>query len=191
MQHRKNIFLTKTLFIIVLGWALLHPSFSYAQWPEVMSSAWDDSFREWQVYGEGEEQIGFIKMQYEFNDDWTEWMYQIGDESGFIRNKFKDNPNLWELRGGNLVYNARTQWPNDPLTWLISGEGVRMTLKSKYTNILEEWSATDSNVGDFMMYTFYENDPRDWETRENLNNDKLHLKVFLMFLVVINSAPRQ
>ena len=186
MQIRKNIFLSKILFI--MAWVGASPSLIFlCTWPKVLSSAWEDSSG-MAGYGKARAQIGFIKCRMNSND-WTEWMYQIGDESGFIVQIQR-----WSQLMGIKRWKSGLQRPYSVAQWsphlAYQREGVRITLKSN-SRYFGRMSATDSNVGDFLMYTFYENDPRDWETRENLDEDKLHLKVFLMFLVVINSAPRQ
>lgn len=163
-----------------------------AQWPVALTTRWQDSFREWVFYAEGDEEIGYLRLRWDMYDDWGEWEYRIDEVSGMIRTKWKDDWSVWELTGGNELYTARTMWSGDPLTWQVSGEGLRVTLGSRYTNQLEEWRLTDSNSGEFAMYTYQQRDLRDWLAPDELGEEvSIHAKIFLMFLVVVNSVPRQ
>jgi hypothetical protein len=167
-----------------------------AQYLTGISSYYDDSFVEWRFYAEneaGDEDEGTLKITWQLReDDWTEWDYRIGEAFGSIKMKWKDNPEEWELRGGNRIVTARTVWPGQFTEWRITDNTTTLTLKSKWTNQSDEWLLRDSNYGDFLMYSSYERDSRDWVIEDGLN-DKVNfeLKLMMMFMVMFNSTPKQ
>ena len=106
--------------------------------------------------------------------------------------KWKDSPEEWELRGNNSIISARTVWPGQFTEWRITDNKTTLTLKSKWTNQADEWLLRSSNNGDFFMYMSYERDPRDWVIEDGLDeNVSFEMKVFMMFVVMFNSTPKQ
>jgi hypothetical protein len=161
-----------------------------------ISSYYDDSFVEWRFYSEdedGNEDEGTLKLTWQIrDDDWTEWDYRIGEVFGTIKLKWKDNPGEWELRGNNSIVSARTVWPGQFEEWRITDNTNTLTLKSKWSNQFDEWLLRSSNDGDFLMYSAYERDPRDWVIEDRLEeNISFEMKMMLMFVVMFNSTPRQ
>ncbi len=167
-----------------------------AQYLTGISSYYDDSFIEWRFYAEneaGDEDEGTLKITWQLReDDWTEWDYRIDEAFGTIKMKWKDNPEEWELRGNNSIISARTVWPGQFEEWRITDNTTTLTLKSKWTNQSDEWLLRNSNNGDFLMYTSYERDPRDWVIEDGLDDKvSFEMKMLMMFLVMFNSTPKQ
>lgn len=157
-----------------------------------ISTQWSDSFREWIIYTDNEELQGELRLRMMSADDWRQWEYRIGENTGTIRAKWPDRYDEWEVRGDNVVATARAIWRDDPREWRLIGQGGRLlTWKSRYGNILEEWILlTDENEGTFEMYTAYEGDPRDWVV---IDEAALSLPeaMLLVFVTVFNSTPKQ
>ncbi|MGK0387422.1 MAG: hypothetical protein ACI94Y_000148 [Maribacter sp.] len=156
-----------------------------------ISTAWDDSYKEWVIYTTDEEQEGEIELRWASKDDWSEWDYRLDEESGSIKQKWNNDPSQWELRGGNEIITMRTKWSNDFTEWRISAGGETFTLKSKYRNQLEEWELQGDTYGKFEMYTTYENDPRDWEIIDELDEEvSFHIKMAMLFIVMYHGTPK-
>lgn len=183
----------KTLAILGLLALVLQ---AQAQYLSGLSSYYDDSFVEWRFYaedGDGDEMEGTLKLTWQLReDDWTEWDYRIGDASGTIKIKWRDNPAEWELRGNNSIVSARTVWPGQFDEWRITDNTTTLTLKSKWTNQWDNWLLRNSNNGKFEMYTSYERDPRDWEIVDELDDKvSFEMKLMLMFVTMFNSTPKR
>ncbi len=195
----------KSLFSIVLSCSVFSLS---AQTLSSISTRWNDSFVEWEVYTQvpqdttiaaseeteiEEEFSGEIKQRWlNIREDWSEWDYQLGEEQGTIKVKWKDNPSQWELRSydGNVI-TMRTAWSNDFTEWRITDNGISLTLKSRWTNQLDEWLVDDPQYGRFYMYTLRRSDPRDWAIDDKLDASiSASMKLAIIFLTVFNTAPR-
>lgn len=183
-----------------------------AQSMSSVRTRWSDSFVEWEIYrfvprdssdvspeqeeateAADEEVDGELKQRWRnVKDDWSEWDYEIGDEQGTIRVKWKDEPSQWELRSydGNII-TMRTSWPKDYTEWRVTDNSVTLTLKSKWKNQLDEWLVDDPTRGRFYMYTLRSRDPRDWAIEDRLDESvSAAMKTALIFLTVFNGSPR-
>lgn len=181
---------------------------SEAQTLSGISARWSDSFVEWELFASvadstqaedddseppDEELYGEMKLRWlDLRDDWTEWDYNLGDERGTIKMKWKDDPTQWELRTyDGAVVTMRAAWNNDFTEWRVTDNSVSLTLRSRWTNQLDEWQVTDSSRGAFYMYTVYRGDPRDWTIEDGLDESvSQHMKLALVFLSVFHSTPR-
>ena len=155
-------------------------------------TVWDDSFSEWEVYTDIEEdEEGSFTLRWPLSNDWSEWSFRLGSFSGVFEQQWKDNPNVWELRADNEVINIRTRWTNDFTEWRLTSGTVKLTLRSRYTNQLSEWYVVDKKYGSFEMVSENERDPRDWEIYDDLNDEiSMPFRLALSFIVITNSTPR-
>jgi hypothetical protein len=184
-----------------------------AQTLSSVSTRWSDSFVEWEVYAvmpqdtseteDGEEEdeespeeelYGELKLRWlNVRDDFSEWDYEMGEERGTIRQKWKDDLSQWELRsyGGNVV-TMRTLWSNDLTEWRVTDNSITLNLKSKWKNQFDEWLVDDSTRGKFYLYTYVQNDPRDWAIEDGLDESvSASMKTALIFLTVFIASPKQ
>ncbi len=176
-----------------------------------ISTRWSDSFVEWEIYAaiprdttrtepeedseEPDESLyGELKLRWlNVREDFSEWDYEIGEERGTIRQKWKDDPSQWELRSYNgPVVSMRTAWPNDFNEWRVTDNSISLNLKSRWTNQFDEWLVDDSAHGKFYMYTLIKNDPRDWAVEDSMDDSiSQSMKMALIFLTVFNGSPKQ
>ena len=157
-----------------------------------ISSLYNDSFVEWQLYTDDEEE-GELKIRWQSRgDDWSEWEYDLGEAFGNIKMKWKDSPEEWELRGNNKIVTARTLWTGDFREWRVTDGTYTFTLKTRWGNTWDDWQLRDETYGSFFIYTATEKDVRDWVVEDKLD-DKIpfETKMMLIFVVVFNSTPRQ
>ena len=163
-----------------------------AQFLTGISTRWNDSFSEWILYTDKEDREGELRLRWMSRNDWTEWEYRLGESTGRIKLKWRDNPNEWEIRGDNKVVTARTLWNNNFREWRITDNNRQLTLKSRYGNLLEEWVLRSTDYGHFEMATSWEGDPRDWIIIDELDEQiSLPMKMALVFVVVYHSSPKQ
>lgn len=179
-----------------------------------VSTRWSDSFVEWEIFAvmpeseetseadeeeedaeanPEEERYGEFKLRWlNVRDDFSEWDYQLGDERGTIRQKWKDDPSQWELRSydGNVI-TMRTMWSNDPTEWRVTDNSITLNLRSKWKNQFDEWLVEDPVRGRFYLYTYTERDPRDWAIEDDLDADvSPAMKMALIFLTVFFGSPK-
>ena len=178
----KKHFLSVSLFL--LPWLLA------AQYLTGVATYYNDSFSEWRFFTDIEEEEGTLRLQWE--GDWSEWDYRLGEISGTIKMKWKDKPDEWELRGNNNIVTARTLWNGDFTEWRIKSGSQTFTLKSKWKNQFDVWSIQNSNYGEFSLETNWERDPRDWNIFDALNDEvDFEAKVMVMFIVIFHSSPKE
>ena len=186
-----------------------------AQTLSSVSTRWSDSFVEWEIYAvmpqdtsqtdslkveeedseaPQEELYGELKLRWlNVREDFSEWDYELGEERGTIRQKWKDDLTQWELRSysGNVV-TMRTMWSNDFTEWRVTDNSITLNLKSKWKNQFDEWLVDDSTRGKLYLYTFTKGDPRDWAIEDYLNEEVTQpMKMALIFLTVFCGSPKQ
>ncbi|MFN7116319.1 MAG: hypothetical protein ACK4TA_05930 [Saprospiraceae bacterium] len=175
---------------ILLSSALLLTASVQAQVLTGISSKWSDSFGEWTIYTDNQELEGELRLRWLSTDNWTEWEYRLGEETGTIRMKWKDNPNEWEVRGNNEVVTMRTVLNGNFREWRIIGN-KNFDWKSRYGNTFDEWAIASSHLGTFNLLTAWEGNPSDWIIEDELDESiTLPTKMALVFLSVFFSSPK-
>ena len=176
-----------SLFILLF----LLTTVSYTQVLIGMGTRWNDTFKEWVLYTYDEGDEGELQLSWAFNDDWTSWQYSLLESNGTIKQKWKNNPNEWELRGENFIVTARTVWPDKFTEWRISDGQCTFTIRSRYGNNLEEWESRSEDCGQWRAYTTYEGDPRDWVIESELSHDSaFQLSMMAAFITMFHSTPK-
>lgn len=186
-------------------WSTLFLSQLHAQTISTVSTRWNDSFVEWDVYAsEGQDEAestdppeevlyGELKLRWlNVRDDFSEWTYELNGERGTIKQKWKNDPTQWELRTytGDVV-TMRASWSNDFSEWRLTNNSFSLTLGSRWKNRLDEWLTDDPNRGKFYIYTLREQDPRDWAVEDNLSEEVNEpMKMALIFLAIYHSTPK-
>lgn len=156
-----------------------------------MSAKWGDAFNEWTLYSDVEDEEGDLTMRWLSRNDWSEWNYSIGESSGSVRIKWKDDPSQWEVRGDGEIISIRMKWNNDITQWTLSDGTNRFTFKTRFGNNLNEWRLKDDSKGVFEVYTEYENDPRDWLIVDEMDEEiSLPMKMGMVFIAMINTVPK-
>lgn len=179
---RIHLILFLSLFAIIQG---------QAQDLYGMGTRWNDSFREWILYGATEEEDGYLRLNFPLNDELDNWEYRMGEAYGNIKLKWRGNPNEWELRGDNVIVTARTVWPGNFQEWRISDGSCTITLRPRYGNILEEWETRTSGCGGWVSYTSYQGDPRDWVVEYELDTpNAFQLSLMAAFISTFHSTPK-
>lgn len=176
---------------ILLGFLCMAPLITSAQRLSGITTRWSDAYSEWMIFAEEEEDPGELRQRWAGLNDWTEWEYRIGESTGQIRLKWKQDLNEWEIRGENQIITARTLWNNNFREWRITDNTRQFTLSSRYNNVVGEWEIRDSNAGTFSMYTAYDGDPRDWVIVDELDPSvSLPTKMAMVFMVIFHSIPK-
>lgn len=166
------------------------PVFSSAQLTAA-DTRWNDSFREWVLYGPEEREIGQLYLRSPFDDNWLDWVIELGEYTGQARQKWPGKPDAWEIRYANEVITARTVFPGDPTQWRIISPQTQLTFTARHPNLREEWLLRDDRYGRFSVYTLYEGDPRQWNV-EDQTGERISpaMKITLLFIALYHSTPR-
>ena len=163
-----------------------------AQYLSGISTLWSDSFVEWEIFTDDEEIVGELKMRWQMQEDWSEWDYRLEDAIGSIKQKWKNNSNEWELRGGNQIITARTIYRDDFTEWRITDNTKTLILKTRFGNNGNEWILEGKGYGFMEIFTEWENDPRDWLIVDELSEEiDLPMKMGAIFLAIYQSSPKQ
>jgi hypothetical protein len=152
-----------------------------------ISADWDDSLKEWTIYTHDDHLEGELQTRWMIEEDWSDWSIRLGGLDGRIKMKWKENPNEWELRSGNILVMARTAFNDDFREWRITSGRHDIRLKTRFGNIADEWDAS-SDHGRFSIRTAYQGDPRDWHIEDELEGVPLEVRVMLVFVAVYSSC---
>ena len=165
-----------------------------AQYLDGIGTKWSDDFTEWNIYTideEDEEQVGTLGLRWRTELDWSQWDFRLGELSGSIQRIFKNDPTQWEVRIGNEVTSIRTKWSNDFSEWRITDNTKTLTFQSRYTNNYDQWIVKGDTYGQFMMYTEWENDPREWIIVDELDEEiSFAMKLAMLFIATYHSSPK-
>jgi len=156
-----------------------------------VEAKWLDSFREWNIETEVDGLDGSLSATWALSDDWAEWGYDLGENTGSMKLKFAPDPNLWEFRSGNEVITARTIWSNDITEWRFTdGERIiQLRLKRDATPFI--WFSEGETHGFIDIYTEYEQDPRVWLIEDKLNEDiSVLYRMAMIFIAINHSSPK-
>lgn len=164
----------------------------FSQYIVGLHSRWEDSFHEWVILGEYEDDDGLLETRWKLKNDWTEWNFTFSGISGDIIMRHKSNPGFWETRSNGLLVTARAIWPQDPTQWQITFGNYKLILKTRFGLIGDEWLVDDEKAGTFYMYTEWEGDPRSWIIEDNLEeNIPVLVKIAMIHTVIMQSIPRK
>ncbi len=156
-----------------------------------IGTRYDDSFREWVITTVDEEVKGEMRMRWAFRDNWSEWDVRIGDLSATIEQKWKDDPNLWEITCDGVVVNAKTTWPGEFNRWKLSDGNHQFNWGTKYFNQRDEWLTDSRGKEKLLVYKYWEGDPREWVVVDDLAPDvSPAMKIAMIFLALHFSSPR-
>ena len=157
-----------------------------------ISTTYSDSFREWIIPTEDDDVIGELRMRWSLQNDWTEWDLTVGDIDATIIQKWKEDPNLWEIRCEGYVVTAKTVWRGEFNRWKLSDGKHQINWRSVYNNQLDEWATDNLDDYFFKVYTYREGDPRDWVIEDNLPADVSDaMRIAMIFLTIHFSSPHR
>ncbi len=157
-----------------------------------ISARYDDSFTEWIVYTDDEDETGEIKMRWMQRNDFTKWDYDIGGRYGRIETSRGNDLTEWRISGDEDIITMRPRFPRDISEWRITDNDKTIIFKTRYSNNGDEWLIETEKYGWFTIYTEYARDPRDWIIIDEMNEDvSMTMKVAMVFAAVFNASPRQ
>ena len=178
------------LIMVFIGMALQAQTDSTELNISGLSIAREDDFTDWDFYGNTDDPIGYLRLRWIFQKDWSEWDYRIGEETGSIKQRTKSDPNIWELRSGNVILTLKTIYTGDFNQWRITDDSQTLTFSTLYENVYDGWK-TSSKAGQFEIYTQWEMDPRDWIVYDKLKPEISNpFKISMIFLASYYSSPK-
>ena len=179
--------------IVKIFFLLFLPFILRGQYVLELHSEADDSFREWEIILEKDstEIEGTLRLTWGIDNDWSDWQYSIEELDGEISQKFNNNPGLWELRSDNKIVTISQVWPGDPTEWKIQCEGRKFTIRTIYSNQLDEWTLGEQALGELVVYTETQGDPRDWIVSDYmLDQFSFEERMAAVFIALFTSIPK-
>lgn len=147
-----------------------------------LSTKYDTRFDQWIIVTDSTDFTGTIEATWASLDDYTEWQYTLGDQSGIIRLRHKENPNVWEVMGGGEIIQARTVFPGELDHWQMQSGRIRVDVET-YRRDPEQWLAKYKNE-EIFFYTYEERDLRDWVV-ENKAAFSIPMQLGLIFIPIL------
>lgn len=154
-----------------------------------ISSVYDDSFTDWTIYAEDNMQ-GRLEPVYRLNNEWEQWNYRLGERSGYLKQKFENNPGLWELSNGTEIITMRPIFPGDYRSWRITDDDITLEISSVYGGYPVRWRI-EGDFGSLVVEQIYEGDPRDWVVYDQLNASiSWEMRLAAVGIAVLHSIPK-
>src|SRR5690625_3070285 len=147
------------------------------------STLYDDRFDKWILVTDDPNVEGGLEATWAVMQDWSEWQYTLGDRSGWIRLRNKNNLNIWEVVGDGQILEVRTIFPDEFDHWQVRYRNKTYDVRMPYRGDPEQWSLK-SKKDHFYFYTYYEGDIRDWVV-ENETDFPLPLQIGLTFIPIL------
>jgi hypothetical protein len=155
------------------------------------SARYNNDFVDWEIYTDKDSEKGNLTMTWQQPDDWTQWSYRIGEQTGTIKTKWGKDLSQWEVRGENKVITIQPYWQGDPNNWRITDNDFSLELQTKWRGRVNEWYINDSKRGQMNIFSEYQNDPRDWIIEDELEEVvSFPMKMAIIYIVIFNSVPR-
>lgn len=152
-----------------------------------INSEWDDEVKEWKLVCNEGELEGYVRMVWRLKNDITEWKYIVGEKNGFIKQKWENNPNTWELRSADGVINISTVYLNDFSSFRIKDGDHSITIENvSRTRDPIEWEIRDKDYGEFSWFNEFEFDIRDWIINDGLSEEiSFEMKLAAVFMTIV------
>ena len=190
MSKPFQFFRLKLFLILGIASLFFHSSIE-AQEIIGIGTRYNDSFRQWVITTADDELKGELLMRWDFRDDWSEWDLQIGELTASIEQKWKDDPNLWEIRCEGVVVNAKTVWPGEFNRCKLTDGQHQFNWGTEFFNLRDHWQSNNGGRESMDVYTYWEGDPREWVVEDNLPDDvSMAMKIAMVFLALHYSTPR-
>lgn len=148
-----------------------------------LSTQYDDRFDKWIIVTDVEGLEGTIEATWATLGDFSEWQYNLGDQSGIIRMRQKSDPNVWEIMGGGQIIEARTVFPGEMGHWQMHSGRQRVDVEI-FRRSPEQW-LVEKNEEEIFFYTYREHDLRDWIV-ENKATFSLPMQLALIFVPILH-----
>lgn len=171
--------------VVLLALALQFPL--WAQPLGGIFTRFENDLREWVITDPEGKETGFLRMRWALNNDITFWDYRVGDHSGEIRARWRDNFSEWEIHGDGLIITARRVWRDIPTEWrLTDDQGITLNWVTRWANTPEEWELREKReYGRFEQFTAWEGDPRDWVIIDEMDpNVPMPMRMGMVFLPI-------
>lgn len=169
-------------FSLICGFIITLCVDAQAQQVIGLSTQYDDRYDKWIIVTDTEGLEGTIEATWAMLGDFTEWQYNLGDQSGIIRMRQKNDPNVWEVLGGGEIIEARTVFPGERNHWQINNGRIRVDVKT-YRPQPEQW-LVEYKQEEIYFYTYQEYDLRDWVV-ENKATFNLPMQLALIFIPIL------
>ncbi len=176
-------------FHALIFWISLYSTI-HAQEIQFFQSYYSNDFREWILKDSAEQQLGTMRASWQFERDYSQWDIRIGELSGSIYHKWRDQNNDWEIRLQNDFYTAQAVWKGQFDSWRITNNN-----KTYYLNLIRDpdgfqWKLSKEQEELCFLYNTYFSDLREWtiEYFEKLNDPAL--MVAAIFIVSYYSTPK-
>ena len=158
----------------------------------VISTRWSDSFVEWEIYSNLEEEspCGELVMRWSQNNDWSQWDYRIGEVSGEIRTEWNDRMDEWQLTSEGEMVTMKTRWPGDFSEWRISDSDDEFIFSVENVTRPEEWQVKYQKNRKFQVYTEFEQDLRSWLIFQEGGALRPATQMAMVFVTILSTVPK-
>ncbi len=183
MQHLKILMTFRSNSILVL--VSFFCSLTYSQQVYFASSTSDIQLSDWNLFDSLENQVGNLSMAGLNNDAFNTWNLRIGEQSGFIKRRWKENLDQYDLLFDNERFSFSPIWPNHHDQWNIVT--ASSTFKYQIRINSDGYLSTAINSSDKeIIYIFNEFrfDPRDWilDYPTMMDNDAISLTCLFILI---------
>lgn len=155
-----------------------------------LSTVEDHHFGKWEIITNAPDLTGVVEGTWVAMNDWSEWQYALGDHTGWIKLRNKNDPNLWEVIGNDEIIHIRTIFPNEFNRWEVNNGRRSIDVETIRSGDVEQWEAGRRN-NTLFFYTYVEGDRRDWIIENNIPDLSVAMQLAITFIPILHVVPRQ
>lgn len=175
------------LFILLCIMLALSPYGLSAQGISDVHARFDDSIEEWELFDYDDEDLPsvLIRLNGIADRDLHLWDVDLGDMTGQISKKWKDQNDLWEFRVNGEIITARVKWKNDYSEWEIKDGQNTYVLKTQAFSRNSDWTFGQFKDVYWTIAPIRAHDFRDIELFYEFDEAQklVYLQIFSSFLV--------
>lgn len=169
----------------IIGLLLFFSQVLIAQDVIALRMMFDHDPTQWEVLAETEEDDGRLETFDQIDGRKMFWNYELYSAAGRIWNLFPGQYDNWRLQGDTISISMQTvfqgRWPE----WRLSDGDITLTLRAAHLSNPFYWTMDHPTHGKWEMYSYYEQDARDWEIIDELSETvPVEMKIAACFIVM-------
>lgn len=153
-------------------------------------AVYPNQIREWRFLDDEESDLGSLRARWIFEQDLSQWDIRLGELSGSVQQKWKNQPHDWEIRLHNSFIAAQPVWPRQYDTWRLQFNDRVYTFSMDYDPEGSLWRLTTDETDILAIYNTYLYDFMDWTLEYASDVDDPILVVASCFLAAVYSNLR-
>lgn len=125
-------------------------------------TAYEDDPRDWILYDTAENYSGMLRARWGFDGDWSQWDLRIGESSGSIQQRWREQPHQWECRLMDTLVSFQPVWQDQTDAWRLEGPDGTLHYRREQDSEGIRWTLMQGPEPWLVVYNTYYDDYSAW-----------------------------